>query len=194
MHYGYIGIIAALASGIVGLPIPDEVLLTFVGYNVSLGSFTYAGAIASGFAGAFLGITVSYLLGLKLGLPLLHRVGPKIHITEEKIQRTHDLFEKYGPVLLMVGYFIPGVRHLTAYFAGITGLGIRKFCLYAYTGALLWVGVFVTLGWKLGDNYRYVEYYVHQYGTKLFFFAILALAIVAVYMQMTKKAKAQNRV
>lgn len=36
-HYGYFGIIIALAGGIVGLPIPDEFLLTFVGYNVSKG-------------------------------------------------------------------------------------------------------------------------------------------------------------
>ena len=36
-HYGYFGIVIALAGGIVGLPIPDEFLLTFVGYNVSKG-------------------------------------------------------------------------------------------------------------------------------------------------------------
>lgn len=33
-HYGYIGIMIALVGGIIGLPIPDETLLTFVGYNV----------------------------------------------------------------------------------------------------------------------------------------------------------------
>jgi membrane protein DedA with SNARE-associated domain len=30
-HYGYFGIIIALVGGIVGLPLPDEVLLTYVG-------------------------------------------------------------------------------------------------------------------------------------------------------------------
>jgi membrane protein DedA with SNARE-associated domain len=30
-HFGYLGIIFALIGGIIGLPIPDEVLLTYVG-------------------------------------------------------------------------------------------------------------------------------------------------------------------
>ena len=30
-HFGYLGIIVVLIGGIVGLPIPDEVLLTYVG-------------------------------------------------------------------------------------------------------------------------------------------------------------------
>ncbi len=64
-HYGYFGIIIALAGGIVGLPIPDEFLLTFVGYNVSKGVMSGT-ATFSGMAGAMLGITLSYILGLKL--------------------------------------------------------------------------------------------------------------------------------
>lgn len=66
-HYGYFGIIIALAGGIVGLPIPDEFLLTFVGYNISRGNMSGSAALLSGMAGALLGITLSYLLGLKLG-------------------------------------------------------------------------------------------------------------------------------
>ncbi len=42
----------------------------------------------------------------------------------------------------MIGYFIPGVRHLTAYFAGVSNLTLWRFCLYAYGGALIWISVF----------------------------------------------------
>ena len=37
VNYGYLAIFIVLFLGIVGLPIPDEVLLTYVGYNVFLG-------------------------------------------------------------------------------------------------------------------------------------------------------------
>ncbi|PGM86850.1 alkaline phosphatase, partial [Bacillus thuringiensis] len=40
IQYGYFGILIALVGGIVGLPIPDEFLLTFVGYNVSKGTMS----------------------------------------------------------------------------------------------------------------------------------------------------------
>ncbi len=44
-------------------------------------------------------ITLSYILGLKLGLPVLKKYGPKIRIKEHHIEKTHILFEKYGPFL-----------------------------------------------------------------------------------------------
>ncbi|WP_028399789.1 DedA family protein [Ectobacillus panaciterrae] len=193
MHYGYIGLIVALAGGVVGLPVPDELLLTFVGYQVSRGYMTYTAALASGFAGAALGITLSYMLGLRLGLPVLRKLGPKVGIREDKIQRTHNLFEKYGPFLLMIGYFLPGVRHLTAYFAGISSLSFRKFCFFAYLGAFIWVSLFVTVGWKLGENWHFVEYCIHQYGVRLTVFVLCLLLLGWIYMQITKKAK-QNRI
>lgn len=79
-HYGYFGIIIALAGGIVGLPIPDEFLLTFIGYNISKGVMSGTAAFLSGMAGAMLGITLSYILGLKLGLPVLKNMVRKLEL------------------------------------------------------------------------------------------------------------------
>ena len=53
-HFGYIGIMIALAGGIIGLPVPDEVLLTYVGYNVSTGMMSYPLTLTCSFAGALL--------------------------------------------------------------------------------------------------------------------------------------------
>lgn len=185
-HYGYFGIIIALAGGIVGLPIPDEFLLTFIGYNISKGIMSGPVAFLSGMAGAVLGITLSYLLGLKLGLPVLKKCGPKIRIKEKQIEKTHILFEKYGPVLLMIGYFIPGVRHLTAYFAGMSNLTVWRFCLYAYSGAFIWISVFIGLGWKLGEKWRFVEYSLHHYGIWILIITVVVIAIVWLYINKKK--------
>lgn len=88
-HYGYFGIIIALAGGIVGLPIPDEFLLTFVGYNVSKGVMSGAAAFLSGMAGAMLGITLSYILGLKLGLPVLKNMDRKLELKNITLKNTY---------------------------------------------------------------------------------------------------------
>lgn len=187
VQYGYLGIIIALVGGIVGLPIPDEFLLTFVGYNVSKGTMSGGYAILSGVAGAILGITLSYILGLKLGLPMLNKYGPKIHIKEKEIEKTHVLFEKYGPFLLIVGYFIPGVRHLTAYFAGMTNLTFWKFCLYAYSGAFMWASTFIGLGWKLGDKWSFFEYGLHHYGIRILTILVVIIFFVLLYLKKIKK-------
>jgi membrane protein DedA with SNARE-associated domain len=177
-HFGYFGIIIVLIGGIVGLPVPDEVLLTYVGYKVFQGTLSYIPSLLSAFVGAIGGISLSYFIGYKFGLPLIKKFGPKIHITENKINRTQKLFLKVGPVIILVGYFIPGVRHLTAYVAAINNFPFRKFIAYAYTGAFLWSFTFVTLGRKLGEDWDLVEFYVSKYSIYLILsFFVLSLMI-----------------
>lgn len=159
-HYGYLGIIIALLGGIIGLPIPDEVLLTYVGYNVFQEKMAYLPSLFSACAGALGGISISYIFGIKLGLPFLHKFGPKVHITNEKINKTKALFTKFGPTLLFVGYFIPGVRHVTAYLAGLNSYSFKKFALYAYSGAVVWCLSFITLGRFLGEKWRFFAFYL----------------------------------
>lgn len=95
IHFGYAGIFLALALGIVGLPIPDEILLTYIGYNVFQGNLHFLLSLLSACAGASTGITLSYFIGNKLGLPFLRKVGPKLHITDKRIERTNRLFQTF---------------------------------------------------------------------------------------------------
>ncbi|PHD55780.1 DedA family protein [Bacillus toyonensis] len=180
-HFGYFGVILALIGGIIGIPIPDEVLLTYVGYNVFQGKMSYMLSLLSAFTGAIGGISLSYILGIKLGLPFLKKFGPKVHITEEKINRTKKLLMKLGPYLLFIGYFIPGVRHVTAYLAGINCYSFKKFALYAYSGAIFWCFTFVTLGRELGENWNKVETYISKYSIYLILIVVLGFIIVYIY-------------
>ncbi|MFF2482765.1 DedA family protein [Paenibacillus sp. NPDC058071] len=164
IRYGYIGIFSILAVGIIGLPVPDEVLLTYVGYLIYQGKLMFVIALLSAFLGAAVGISVSYAVGLKLGLPFLNKFGPKVHITPKRIEWTQNLFNKYGAIVLIIGYFIPGVRHITAYIAGMSRMNLRTFMLCAYSGAILWVGVFIFLGLELGKRWYLVDKYVHKFG------------------------------
>ncbi|MEH7308767.1 DedA family protein [Neobacillus drentensis] len=176
-HYGYFGIIFALIGGIVGLPLPDEVLLTYIGYNVFQGKLSYINSIISAFIGATAGISLSYYIGYRFGLPLIEKFGPKIHITEQKMNSTMKLFRKFGPYLLLFGYFIPGVRHLTAYIGAVNRFPFRKFTVYAYTGALIWSFTFITLGRILGENWHTVELYMSTYSIYFITF-LLALSLI----------------
>lgn len=166
-------------TGIIALPLPDEMLMTFVGYNVYLGKMSYSLSIASSFLGAITGITVSYLLGVKMGLPFLKKFGPKVHITQAKIECTQRLFDKYGNMIILIGYFIPGVRHITAYLAGISKIGFRRFGLFAYSGAFIWSFTFITLGKELGEQWLLMKGILHQFG---FYIAITFLVFIAVLM------------
>lgn len=190
-HYGYFGIFGALVLGIVGLPIPDETLLTYAGYSVYEGELNYILTVLIAFLGSATGITLSYGIGYKLGLPFLKKLGPKIHITQERTDRTRKLFKKYGNALIFIGYFIPGVRHLTAYIAGISNLEFPKFMVFAYSGAFVWTLTFISLGHELGERWGIVKEYMHRYST-YFLIPCLAAVIAIVALRYIKKGKATS--
>src|SRR5213592_1815882 len=95
-QYGYLAIFSLLVLGIVGLPVPDETLLTFTGYLVYQGNLSLVTALLSGFAGSACGITISYILGRTFGLTLIHRYGKYLRITQAHVDKAHAFFEKAG--------------------------------------------------------------------------------------------------
>ena len=162
-QYGYIAIYLCLVLGIIGLPIPDETMMTFSGYLVFTGTLSLPLTFLTALAGSISGITISYALGRFLGIQLVHRYGKYLHITEERIQKAHSWFDRVGHWALTIGYFIPGVRHFTAYAAGISELEPRTFAIYAYSGSLIWVSTFIALGYFLGERWKAVEANIHYY-------------------------------
>jgi membrane protein DedA with SNARE-associated domain len=182
-HYGYLAIFCLMMFGIVGLPAPDETLLTFSGYLVSRGTFSLPLALATALAGSMCGITLSYWLGRTFGMALVHRYGRYVRVTEEHVNKAHSWFERVGHWGLTFGYFVPGVRHLTAYAAGMSGLEMRPFALFAYSGACLWVSAFIALGYFLGDRWQAVERNIHGYLLKATLVGVIALAGWLVWRQ-----------
>lgn len=171
--YGYFAIFGLLVLGIVGLPVPDETLLVFSGYLASQGHLHFGAAVGVAFLGSACGITVSYYLGRSVGMGVIHRYGRWLHISEEQVNKVHDWFGRLGHWALVVGYFIPGVRHLTAIVAGTSGLEYRPFAMYAYAGALFWVSAFLTFGYFVGDQWETVYTRLHHH-------ALIAAAVLAV--------------
>jgi membrane protein DedA with SNARE-associated domain len=178
-QYGYIGIFFFLVLGIAGLPLPDEIMMTFLGYLTSTGQLNLYLAFLSSFLGSACGISISYYLGVRLGYPFLKKYGGKIFITRRRLRITQLLFRKYGNWLLFAGYFIPGVRHVTAYLAGISKISLARFSLFAYTGAFFWCATFLGLGHVLGANWEMVFGVMHKYGARLLW---IVLPVVVIWL------------
>ncbi len=155
-EYGYFGIFSLLVLGIVGLPVPDETLLVFAGYLIFRGHLNWAWTYLSALLGSLCGITLSYTIGRLTGYIFIERYGPRLHIGRERIDMVHDWFRRFGRFTLTFGYFVPGVRHLTAYVAGASCLEPPTFALYAYSGAVLWAASFISLGYFLGERWNTV--------------------------------------
>lgn len=151
MDYGSIVLFILLALGIIALPIPDETLLVFAGALMAKGVLVVPLTILAAIAGSITGISISYVVGRTGGHYVVHKYGSMVGITDDKLQKAHVWFERYGKWTLTFGYFIPGVRHFTGLTAGISELEYRHFSLFAYSGALLWVTTFLSIGYFFGN-------------------------------------------
>ncbi len=189
-QYGYFAIFGLLMFGIVGLPVPDETLLTFCGFLMYQGRLAPVAAFGAAFAGSACGITLSYFLGRTFGLALIHRYGRYVRITETHVTKAHAWFARVGHWGLTFGYFIPGIRHFTAYAAGMSEVEYPPFALFAYSGGLLWVGTFLSLGYFLGERWKAVEQNIHQY---LVWITVAGAIVLAGYLAWRKLRPAQGK-
>src|SRR5207253_8005736 len=138
--------------------------------------------LAAAFLGSVCGITLSYGLGRLLGLHVVQRLGPVLHIRPEHLAATQRWFEHWGKYVLIIGYFVPGVRHLTGIVAGASKLSPIVFSQFAYLGALLWSSSLITLGYMIGEEWMKLGQRLHLVlviGSTAVFFA-LAVALLVI--------------
>jgi membrane protein DedA with SNARE-associated domain len=147
MHYGCFALFGLLAVGIIALPVPDETLMIAAGGLLSHGNLNLHSTLVAAYAGSMCGITVSYFIGRTAGTYFLTKVGPWFGLTHTKMKKVHSWFEHFGKWTLLIGYFVPGIRHLTGVSAGIANLEYDHFALFAYLGAFLWVSTFLATGY-----------------------------------------------
>jgi membrane protein DedA with SNARE-associated domain len=188
-HYGYIMIFSLLMVGILGLPVPDETLVTFAGYLSSRGELRLMPALVAAFLGTACGITLSYIIGRAGGFYLLRKYGGYIHLTEEKMARVRVWFGRFGKWVLFFGYFLPGVRHITALTAGASRLQFGVFALFAYAGGLAWTVSFLMVGYSFGEEWRRMSGQIRS-G---FMFASAAFIVLVGGYFLTKWTRSRKR-
>ena len=164
-HYGYLGLYVILLVSILGLPLPDEFLLTFVGFMSFSGQLNPVLAIISSATGSITGITIAYFLGRFFEAKVLAHL--KKHAGTERLEKVLSWYHKHGGKLLTVGYFIPGVRHLSGYIAGLSRLSYRNFAVFSYLGAVAWTSLFILLGRTLGSRWETILPIIHRYSILL---------------------------
>ena len=183
--HGYLAVFFFLMLGILGLPIPDEVLMSYVGLLVFQGKLGLLPAVAAAWIGSCCGVSLSYLLGRTFG----HTLLLKFHGSPEKVRRVRLWFDRRGKWTLVFGYFMPGVRHVIAIVAGSTELPFHHFALFAWAGGLVWTLTYILLGFYLGQEWVSMSQRMHYL---LLLISALLLASVGLYF-LIKWLKARRR-
>jgi undecaprenyl-diphosphatase len=172
--YGYVGIFLILAISILGLPVPDIFLLTFIGYLTHTGKLDLITAIISADLGSVIGITSAYLFGLFFRNKVLTHLTK--HTGSQRLERVFNWYLWHGSTLLAIGYFFPGVRHLSGYIAGLSKMDYRYFATFAYLGATFWTFSLIILGRFLGSQWKTIYPVIHHY------YILLTIIVITIFL------------
>ena len=189
-HYRYLGLFILLSGGMIGVPVPDEFLMAFSGFQTTLGRMSFGKTLLVASLGSFVGMNLSYWIGRKLGIPFLHKIAPFLHLNEKNITRAENWFQRIGDRLILIGYFFPGFRHFTAYFSGMSKLNYGRYVTLAAVGAFLWTISFITLGRILGEHWQKITYVLHRYLVRGGI--VLAIVVFLVYIYSVKRGWASR--
>lgn len=182
--YGYMVLFFGMMLETLAIPLPGETLMTYAGLLVFQGKMNWVLSILMAGVGSSIGMTIAYGIGYKLGIPFFEKYGSRFHIGPDRLKKTSVWFGRYGNKVLIIAYFIPGIRHITGYFSGINRMPFHKFIIYAYSGAFLWTAIFISLGKVLGPKWEQFHGLLTRY---LILAGILALILFMIIYLYSKK-------
>ncbi|TDF94816.1 DedA family protein [Paenibacillus piri] len=176
-QYGYFVLFFGLFAESLALPFPGELAMAVSGHMTNLGSFQIPYIVALSYLGAIAGTTVTYYLGYRLGTPFFEKYGKYFFMTRDRRLKVTRWFDQYGDKLILISYFIPGLRHFTGYVSGMLRVRLRTFLIYNYIGGLLWVLTYVTVGVVFGQKIEQWLHLISRYSVAAIVIALLGLAI-----------------
>jgi membrane-associated protein len=150
--YGLLFAIVFCETGLVVTPfLPGDSLLFAAGAFAGKGMLSYPLLIVLLLVAAVLGDSVNYAIGQFFGQRLL--AAKRFRLIQQKhLDVTHEFFEKYGPKTIVIARFVPIVRTIAPFVAGLGKMSYAKFMTYNVVGAIAWVLICTTAGYLLANN------------------------------------------
>jgi membrane-associated protein len=187
LTYAILFIVIFCETGLVVTPfLPGDSLLFAAG---ALSASLDTGGVLNPFAlfvvlaiAAILGDTVNYMIGHFIGAKLLERNIP--FLKKEYIDRTYEFYEKYGGKTIILARFVPIVRTFAPFVAGVGKMNYRRFITFNIVGGLVWVALFVLLGYLFGNV---------QFVKENFELVALGIVLVSVLPMVFEYVKSRRR-
>lgn len=150
--YALLFAIIFVETGLVVMPfLPGDSLLFVAGAIAGVGGLDIGLLLVLLTVAAILGDAINYSIGRK--------IGPKVFGWEQSrffnraaFDRTHEFYERHGPITIVVGRFLPFIRTFAPFVAGVAQMRYPRFAFYNVAGGILWVCSLTTLGYLIGNT------------------------------------------
>ncbi len=174
---GYLGlviIIFAETGLLAGFFLPGDSLLVTAGLFASTGELDIILLNAILIPAAVIGDAVGYWIGHKSG-PHLFKKEQSLLFRKDYLIKTHEFYEKYGGITIIIARFIPIIRTFAPTVAGIAQMKYIDFFRYNIIGGALWILSMTLLGYLLGNTIPNIEKHIEKVIVIIVFLSILPI-------------------
>ncbi|MGG7177107.1 DedA family protein [Clostridium paraputrificum] len=145
LTYVILFLIVFCETGLVITPfLPGDSLIFAAAAFAALGSLNIFILILVLIVAAILGDTSNYMIGRYIG-PKLIKKGK--FIKQSHLDKTNSFYEKYGGKTIIIARFVPIVRTLAPFVAGLGNMSYGKFESFNAIGGFLWVTIVASAGY-----------------------------------------------
>ena len=190
--WAYAAIFATIfaETGLVVAPfLPGESLLLTSGALAGADILTIAVLAPLMFAAAWLGDVCNYLIGRFVGRHLLSK--PRRYLRPAHVERAHEFYERHGGMAIVFARFLPVVRTLAPFVAGVARMEIHRLMFFAAVAAALWVTIFLGAGYWFG-TVQWVQDYLAVALAGIVLASLVPGVVVYIVHRLRRKKTAQQ--
>ena len=158
-----------------GLPVPEDIPLIVSGILIGSHKMHFAIAAPLAWAGIIGGDCMLYMLGRRYGLNITRVPFVGKHLTVARIQKAEVLFSRWGIWVVAVGRLFAVIRGAMVVAAGTLRFSFIKFIIADGLAALVSGGLFMFLGYKVGQNIETITRYKEWIALGFIIVGILAV-------------------
>ena len=166
-YMGYGGIVLLMAIESACIPLPSELIMPFAGYLVYEGRVSLFWVATFGAIGCNLGSLIAYEIGHYGGRALVEKYGRYILLSRRELNGAEWFFQRWGQPAVFVARLLPVIRTFIALPAGVARMPRGRFHIYTFLGSWLWCFALAYFGMKLGENWRSMGKYFHQFDAAI---------------------------
>ncbi len=184
--YAILFLVVFAETGLVVTPfLPGDSLLFAAGALAAMGSFKISLLYVLLLVAAFLGDTVNYWIGHKLGRSVFEKDSK--FFKKEYLEEAEAFYAKHGGKAIVLARFVPIVRTFAPFVAGVSVMHYSTFLIYNLIGGFLWVSLFLLSGFWFG-NIPFVKENFHYVVV-----VIVLISVVPIVWEAWKKKKLHSK-
>jgi len=166
-----------------GLPVPEDIVLIFLGFLVYSGYGNIFFAVFLGYFGIIIGDSIIFIAGKRYGIKILKfRLFSRV-ITKGRLKKAKQFIVNHGKKTIFMARFLPGLRTPIFFTCGTLKMKFMIFFIIDSLAAILSAPVFTLLGYFFGDKIDVVISHLKRIDR----IVLLSLALIIILVYLLKR-------